>query len=322
MKMKIKKLKSSLHVFFLKYSTFSDNIILILLFLSAIIGAGLITLNHFYFKYTVASWNYWRLWNFGMLFLVFIFWGMYIRKISPRCATFLWGFGVYYWTFVVTSALTQGVQATPFLPIDEYLINADYWLGINTPVIMAWIHMHPMIHAWLTKIYFSLTWQLIAIPAILMCLNARKILGVFFIAVLISFFIGTGIYYFFPTMAPSGVFHSIYFTKQQHATSLAFYQVHHHLRITESDGGLIAFPSFHVVWAIILAYCCKAKKYIFYPLLIYNLILIAATVLLGWHYMMDVISGIALAIFGIYAGEKILAVTQSRATQPDLLYNF
>ena len=303
--MKIKKITQSISYFFKNYSIFSDNIILILLFLSAFFGAGLILLNDFYFKYTVASWNYWRLWNFGMLFLVFIFWGMYVRKKSPRCATFLWGFGVYYWTFVTTSALTQGVQATPFLPIDEYLVTADYWFGINTPLIMAWVHTHPFIHQWLNKIYFSLTWQLTIIPAVMLCFNARKMLSVFFISVLISFFIGTAIYYFFPTMAPSGVFHSIYFTKQQHATSLAFYQVHHRIPITESDGGLIAFPSFHVVWALILTYCCFPKKYIFYPLFIYNLILIASTVLLGWHYLMDVLSGILLALIGIYLAEKI-----------------
>lgn len=291
--------------FFSRYSTFPERLILILLMCGVILGSGLIAINHFDFQYTVASWNYQKMLSFGVLFLVFIFWGMYIKKEAPRSATFLWGFGLYFWSFVITSAVTQGVQATPFPPIDEYLIKADQWFGIHTPAIMTWTHAHPWINHVLTTIYYTLAWELLAIPAVLICVNARHTLTIFFLAVLFSFYIGVLIYYFFPTMAPSGIFHSPYFTKDQHATSLSFFQVHHHLKITDIHGGLIAFPSFHVIWAIILTYCCRAKKYFFYPVLVYNFILICATVLLGWHYFVDVLSGIVLAMAGIYAAEKI-----------------
>ena len=68
---------------------------------------------------------------------------------------------------------------------------------------------------------------------------------------------------------------------------------------------MIAFPSFHVTWAILLTYACRAKKIFFYPVALYNLILIISTVLLGWHYAMDVIGGVVLAIAGIAAGEWV-----------------
>jgi len=299
--------KQSIQLFFTRYVTFPDRVILTLLLIGASITATLNALNYFYWQLPASNWGYeLPLLGVGAVMIFFIAWGMYVKDISPRGSTALWGCGFYFWSFLITTAMTQSVQATPFSPIDAQLVKADAWFGVDLPMLMAWTHAHPFLHHWLTKIYYSMVTELLLIPIILICLNARRTLSIFFIAILTSFFVGALIYYFFPTMAPSGIFHSPYFTKAQYHTSDAFFQVHHHLKITASDGGLVAFPSFHVIWASILTYCCRIKKYFFYPALIFNTLLILATLLLGWHYLMDVLTGIALAMIAIYIAETIL----------------
>ena len=127
----------------------------------------------------------------------------------------------------------------------------------------------------------------------------------FMFALLISYFIGTLIYYFFPTIAPAALFHSPLFTFQEHDTYIKFYEIHHHLMPTTTQGGMIAFPSFHVIWASLLIYVTRPRWWLFLPLLAWNAILISSTMLLGWHYLADALCGIVLAAGSIWVSEKI-----------------
>jgi membrane-associated phospholipid phosphatase len=195
--------------------------------------------------------------------------------------------------------IANGVQTTPCTPIDPLLVTIDRWMGINTTTLKSWTHKHPDFHYLFNAIYEKLAFEIIAILFFLTVFNRRRELSVFYIAQMSSMIIGCAIYYFFPTMAPSGIIHSPYFSHAQHDTSLRFYQLHHFLKITSQDGGLIAFPSFHVIWAILLTNTCRAWKIIFYPVACFNSILIISTVFLGWHYATDVIAGFVLAIAAI-----------------------
>src|SRR3990167_5878041 len=299
--------------FFKQYTTFPDRVFMGLTLYGFIFGAVLISLNEIDFRFTTALLfmthvgpiNWLKAVCLLLFGSIFLFYGMYIRKELPRSSTFIWGLGLFFWCVFVNIICTNGLQATPFPPIDNTLVKFDQWMGINTPAIIAWTHNHPRIHNMLNFLYDTLTLELIFIPIILALCNAQKALGVFFIAELSSFFVGGAIYYFFPTMAPSGVFHSPYFSVAQHATSLRFYEVHHYLQLTTTDGGLIAFPSFHVIWAILLTNACRAKKIFFYPMVCLNIIIIASTVLLGWHYFADVIAGVVLTIGGVVFAEWV-----------------
>ena len=297
--------------FYQQYTTFPDRVFLVLIVYGFFFSAVLMLLNKVDFHFTTIQLFLTYIpvthqLNALLLFFlgsVFLFYGMYVIDESPRSSTFIWGLGLLFWTLMVNIVCSNALQTTPFPPIDQALVKFDQWLGINTVAIMAWMHHHPHLHKIVNFCYGMLPLELVCIPVSLAILNARKALSIFFIAELISFFVGGAIYYFFPTMAPSGVFHSPYFSIQQQDTSLRFYAVHHFLKLTTSDGGLIAFPSFHVVWAILLTNACRAKKIFFYPMVCLNLVIIASTVLLGWHYFADVIAGTVLAIGGIaFAG--------------------
>ncbi|PIZ04659.1 MAG: hypothetical protein COY58_02590 [Gammaproteobacteria bacterium CG_4_10_14_0_8_um_filter_38_16] len=310
--------------FYKAHVTFSDRIFLAFVTFGLISGISLLLLNRFDFHYTAIPLF---LPNVPFLSIIqvvlsllfgcaLLIQGMYTRLLSPRSSCFMLAMGFFFCALLINLLFATALQSTPFPPIDQTLAKIDQWMGIDTPSIMAWTHHHPHLHHLFQTAYHSLILQLILSPFLLGLFNTRKSLSVFFIAEVSTFLIGGFIYYFFPTTAPSGIFHSPYFSIAQHDTSMRFYDLHHFLKVPTDKGGLIAFPSFHVVWAILICYAWINKKIIFYPLVFFNLIVIASTVFLGWHYFTDVIGGGVLAIAGIvfaeWAWKKSVATDQNK----------
>ncbi|OGT51761.1 MAG: hypothetical protein A3E84_05150 [Gammaproteobacteria bacterium RIFCSPHIGHO2_12_FULL_42_13] len=297
-----------IRVFLSHYTTFLDRLFILLVVLTLGFGFFFLGLNEFHSQYPAptlfATQIHALTWAQSITFLafslLFLFYGIYIRKESPHAATFIWGMGLFAWGALSNIIIVNGVQSTPFPPIDAWLVKADAFFGINIAAMMAWSHEHPLFNRFFDLAYNSLGYELFLIPIGLAVFNKRRPLAIFFISYMISLLVGDLIYYFFPTMAPSGILHSPYFLEAQQHTSQRFYQVHHFLPITaKGDGGLIAFPSYHVIWAVLLTYTMIEKKLLFYPLVALNTLIIISTMFLGWHYFSDVISGIVLAIGSI-----------------------
>jgi len=118
----------------------------------------------------------------------------------------------------------------------------------------------------------------------------------FYFLLLVSMIIGFVFYYFFPTMAPSSVIDSPYFLEEQRATALKFSQIHHYLQPTTIEGGLIAMPSFHVIWAYLCLYALRGWPILCGILFPVNCLLALACILLGWHYPIDLVGSIVVIL--------------------------
>lgn len=230
---------------------------------------------------------------------------LYARDFFPRAGLVTWAYAMFFFLFVVNNIMTSYVKLTPFPPIDFSLVKIDQFLGFYQTAWLNWTYAHPFLQNFLTQCYALLVVELVVAPFVLALLLQRRALRVLFMSLIISFSVGSLIYYFFPTTAPASMFFDPHFTIDQHDTFIKFYQLHHYLPITTREGGLIAFPSFHVVWAALLAYAFRHKKYWFYPIALFNIFVILSTFMLGWHYLTDVIAGLALAGLSILAAELI-----------------
>ena len=60
--------------------------------------------------------------------------------------------------------------------------------------------------------------------------------------------------------------------------------------------GLVEFPSFHTASAVIMAYAFRDFGRVSWLALLYALLLIASTPLIGGHYFVDLIAGAAVAV--------------------------
>lgn len=294
------QLSHSIKRFYDRFVTQDDRFILIFMFIGLSFGLLCLAANALIYQYPGNFYlpTFWL--EMAPAVLIMLLFSMRVKDLAPRPAYVIRSYSLYFFIAIVEVVLMMGIQYTPFPTIDHHLAHMDQALGINTPAILDWTHNHE----WFKKLmwfgYHSWVYQLMIIPLVLALLMDKEGVNIYLLGGLIGLVIGTMTYYFFPTAGPTLIFQSPYFETVQHATSLKFYQIHHYQVPTTYDGGMIAFPSFHVFGAILSTYACKNKKWLFYPLILLNTVLILATVFLGWHYLVDVFGSFLLLWISIY----------------------
>ncbi len=286
--------------------TWPDKVILsgmLLTISSSIIFMGI---NQLTTKYTGINYIFpMLLINFPFFILLF-YMSSIARNSNPRLANFGRAFFLVYMFSLTTLISCTGIQYTPFHYIDPNLVKLDKILFFDQMAWLNWTYANPIIKITSKVAYNSLVFELLIIPLIVGIYNDNKTLNIFATAMVISFIIGTTFYYFYPTIGPAGIFLNEHFTNVQLHTSEKFRNIHNYLPIQGGQGGMIAMPSFHIVWITLITYACKNIRWLLPPILLLNLLVLISTITLGWHYLVDVIAGLALASFSIYIGRLIL----------------
>lgn len=227
--------------------------------------------------------------------------GMYF-DFDHYAVDVLHNISILYITFALIALLTSAIQLTPFNPVDGTLIAWENRLGINMADFMLWTAQHPQFKRLMITSYDSVPYQMSVLPFILGFFGLHSKLKEFYCLMLITAIIGFGFYYLFPTTAPASNISSPFFSATQHDTGLKFKQIHEHIKPTTREGGMIALPSFHVIWAWLCLYLARAWR----PLLIFfiplNIVLALSCVLLGWHYTIDLAGSVITLVLahGIY----------------------
>lgn len=202
---------------------------------------------------------------------------------------------LYFFAIMSVIALaTNAIQLTPFHPIDKQILYFESKLYIDLPGILQWVNNYPLLKSGLKVIYDTFPYQLSIIPLIVIASGRFNLLRDYYFLLLLTTLVGFLFYYFYPTTAPASIIKSPFFSAEQIATGYKFNQIHNHIFPTTIEGGLIALPSFHTIWSICCLYLLKEWKFPFYFLLIVNSLLIVSCVLLGWHYLIDVLGGLVL----------------------------
>jgi membrane-associated phospholipid phosphatase len=256
-----------------------------------LIGAlSLLTINQVFFHFTV--WPI-PLEMFTGVPLLFLFWMVigHVHRVKwPRfglIAITSSKIGLY---ITVCTLCCLGALTTPFMIIDHHLVHFDKMLGMDVTQLMAWAYQYP----WLIKVlnfsYNSWYFEVIGTPIALALLKKSEEINRYYIGTFICLIFIMVIFYFFPTIAPAGVMSSPFFGQDQHDLVQRFYEIHQRLPITVFDGGVIGFPSPHVIMSLLVLVAWRKIKIAFYPLVILNAFLILSTMALGYHYLADVLA--------------------------------
>lgn len=200
----------------------------------------------------------------------------------------------FFLVMCLLALATNAVQYTPFPTIDQQILAFERSLGINIGSVLTWTQTKPLFKKILEFIYDTLPYQMTYLPLLVIATKQWHVIREYYFLLLFSALLGFTFYYFFPTTAPASIINSPYFSQSQQATGLKFMQIHQHEQPTTLDGGLIALPSFHVIWAWFCLYLLKSWPVAFFIMLPVNLFLIVSCVLLGWHYPLDILGGIAV----------------------------
>jgi membrane-associated phospholipid phosphatase len=188
--------------------------------------------------------------------------------------------------------------------IDAWLVAADRFLGVNLVVWTVWTRSHPLALAILVISYSSFGAQL-ALPLValgIMGPRDRQALWEYLFHLTLCITVTIVLFGLLPASSPS----TVYGVRPVITQSTVAEQIQdvRSGRLTTIDltmlEGLISFPSFHVAGALIVTWAFRYKRWVFYPLLVLNGCLIAATVLLGIHYGIDLSAGGLVFLFSLW----------------------
>lgn len=85
------------------------------------------------------------------------------------------------------------------------------------------------------------------------------------------------------------------------------------------DPGIIGFPSFHCVAALLNGWALWKIRSLRLCGLVLNLFMIAATPIMGGHYLLDLISGAIVAVISVSLAESVYPVL---AMQKEMKYPY
>ena len=252
---------------------------------AGLIGLGvlLILLNiiTFQFKgnhYLSVNW----MWLCPLLLVSFFCSKKYLNNF-PNLALMVKNYSLYFLAFFSFLVLLDGVQYTPFPPIDHFLSFMDQSMRVKETQLIDWTYAHPLLVSTLHLAYHSVVLQWLFMPFILFCINKQQWFNFYLIATLLGFLLGALVYYFFPSVGPAAIFSDVHFNQAQIDRVVNFKEIHHYLMVKTMGGGeMIIFPSFHVLWAVInLYFLRKAPAFLSVPLILINVAAIIGTLFVG-----------------------------------------
>ena len=177
--------------------------------------------------------------------------------------------------------------------VDDHLLAADAALGIHQAALVAWTNAHTYIRSGLAVAYKSLLPQFLLPVVVLGFLDHRELWRYVrcFQCIAILTIIMFGLW-------PAGVpaLHGIPEVISQGEAMAQFFALRAGTMTTlrlEVGQGIISFPSFHAAGALIVTWALR-RTWFFWPVAALNAALLASTVLLGLHYVIDVIAAVGV----------------------------
>jgi hypothetical protein len=186
--------------------------------------------------------------------------------------------------------------------IDPLLLRIDTALGYDWAAGVAWLAENPGLSRILAAVYVSSLPQLTILLLVLGVLGRVSALHRMLVTGLLGGLLVFGFWAFWPSFGPSALVQidpevarrAGLLVTNEYGAELMRLAVEGAGRIEKHQVlGVVAFPSFHIVMALLAALFARGT-WLFWPYLALNLAMIPATALHGGHHAVDLIGGAAL----------------------------
>lgn len=177
---------------------------------------------------------------------------------------------------------------------DAELAGFDAMLGIDVAAIVQWSTAHPTLNFLFAMSYGSVFLQFPVVITVLTLGRNLRAAWEMAAIVLCGSFLGLFVFLMVPADGPFAYF-DLGASPAQAGCLNYFHLLRDHAitRITEVHG-IIAFPSYHVFFALVTTYAARRNRWLLAAFVILNLLNITATMTTGWHYFADVLGGLGL----------------------------
>lgn len=189
--------------------------------------------------------------------------------------------------FLTTLAIRLGFPLR-----DDLYARWDNALGLSVPQIMAWTTAHSPVDQILTASYRLLRPFLILAIFLPASLGKKQAAERFALANIFAYLVALPLFALLPAVGPWTVYHF--------AGNPAQVWTEAAIQALRSGGtsepGLGCFPSYHAMWAIFSASAFWPFKFLRVPAVVLAVLIVISTVTTGWHYGVDAISGVVVAL--------------------------
>jgi len=189
--------------------------------------------------------------------------------------------------------------------IDPLLIRVDYLIFGNHPTILLERIIHPVLTDLLQVAYTSYYFIPVGYGVVLLSKGKKDAFERSLFLIVFCFYLSYLGYILFPAIGPRFTIDHLQ-TKELHGFLIAepVQQVLNRLEGIKRD----AFPSGHTAVTVVVLYCAYLfEKRFFWVCLPIVAALIFSTVYCRYHYVVDVIAGLGLAVLSVAAGERYYA---------------
>ena len=237
-----------------------------------------------------------------------------LRK-DDRIAAMLFGAGFLCAFSAAFSLLNYLLLTIAGTRIDALLAQMDMSLGLDWPATMAFAADHPGMNLVLQVAYSAVFPQMAILLVCLGCFGDWRKIYPFCLSVVLAAAVTVGFWTIFPSFGsltvydlPQAVTARLQISVDAaYARDLLQLFAHGPERIAPDQvKGLIAFPSFHAVLAVLVAWYARSLRFVHGPILVLTAIMLVSIPIHGGHHFIDVPAGIAVALVSAMLADRIL----------------
>ena len=219
------------------------------------------------------------------------------KAASPRL---LESSALIVWCWILTVGFSLPILAMARLryPLRDASFAAfDEGLGFSVGAVAPWVTAHPRLHALMAGSYDSLKFAAVGAALAALIRNDRGTVRALVAGGMMSLTTATLVSAFVPAVGPwvaYGMPASA--TQARCAAAIEMARRSGPILLDLSYPKIVCFPSFHVILAVLSAWTLgRAWKPLRVPAVIWGGLIVASTVLLGWHYLFDALGGMVVA---------------------------
>jgi membrane-associated phospholipid phosphatase len=193
------------------------------------------------------------------------------------------------------------------LPLQDPALAAfDHMVGFSTPAVMAWAS-HSSIGAALNFSYMLLQ-PFMVLALLVPALAGKAEAKILLLANLVGLIVAGGLFMFLPAVGPwyphKWVADALQLECENDLMRLRAPAVYLY-SFSIQEAGIVCFPSCHVFWSVLSASAFWGFRWLRIPAALLCAMIVLSTLTTGWHYLADVLAGLALSAASIAAARRL-----------------
>lgn len=287
--------------------TLSENrrmIVLAVLFGLDIILFMLSSLSAAYHKYLICI---------GLTTLILsVGWFYRVKRPDPKLAIGLIGTGQFV-AFTLACALLNHLLIDAERPlIDQTLVEWDAVFGFYWPSIIEWVSDYPFLMVASSLAYQSSLVQVVLVVLLMAFGGLHDRLNRYLDIFMFCGIFTVGFWAIFPSFGSLAYYVQAGVISELHnaVVDISYVNALFDLRNgywgsldPDQFKGLIAFPSFHTVMAVLTIYAVWGMRFVFWPVFLLNLLVLFSVIVDGGHHLVDLFAGVTLSLVAIAVAE-------------------